>query len=189
MLRMDQVHVLRHRVLNEGQSIRRVARELGISRNTVSKDLEQSEPLRRPGRPRGRPVPPRGGPRAPRRGAAREGRRPGPPPPRRGSRRAGGSGTRGRAPPPGGGERRRPRTAPPAAGAVPAPGHVRAGRRSLGAFVRVRRRRGSCALALGRWDADLPRSRCRLSRGQAGYALCSSEARLFLVKRSPCWLA
>lgn len=56
MLRMDQVHVLRHKVLNEGQSVRRVARELGISRNTVAKYLEQSEPMRRPGRPRRRPV-------------------------------------------------------------------------------------------------------------------------------------
>jgi len=48
--------VLRHQVLNEGRSIRRVARELGISRNTVAKYLEQSEPVRRRGRPRGRPV-------------------------------------------------------------------------------------------------------------------------------------
>jgi DNA-binding transcriptional MocR family regulator len=53
---MDQMHVLRHQVLNEGRSIRRVARELGISRNTVAKYLEQSEPVRRRGRPRGRPV-------------------------------------------------------------------------------------------------------------------------------------
>ena len=56
MLKMDQVHVLRHQVLNEGRSIRRVARELGVSRNTVAKYLEQSEPVRRHGRPRGRPV-------------------------------------------------------------------------------------------------------------------------------------
>jgi transposase-like protein len=56
MLKMDQVHVLRHQVLNEGRSIRRGARELGISRNTVAKYLEQSEPVRRHGRPRGRPV-------------------------------------------------------------------------------------------------------------------------------------
>lgn len=33
MLRMDQVHVIRHKVLIEGQSIRRVARELGLSRH------------------------------------------------------------------------------------------------------------------------------------------------------------
>jgi predicted transcriptional regulator len=48
MLKMDQVHVLRHKVLDEGRSIRRVARELGISRNTVAKYLEQSEPVRGP---------------------------------------------------------------------------------------------------------------------------------------------
>lgn len=56
MLRMDQVHVIRHKVLREGASIRRVARELGLSRNTVSKYLEQSAPLRRTYRRRERPV-------------------------------------------------------------------------------------------------------------------------------------
>jgi transposase len=56
MLRMDQVHVLRHKVLTEGRSIRRVARELGLSRNTVIKYLEQSEPVRRQRRSRRRPV-------------------------------------------------------------------------------------------------------------------------------------
>src|SRR6516164_2420628 len=40
MLRMDQVHVIRHKVLREGSSVRQVARELGLSRNTVSKYLE-----------------------------------------------------------------------------------------------------------------------------------------------------
>ena len=44
MLRMDQVHVIRHKVLVEGASIRRVADDLGISRNTVSKYLGQPEP-------------------------------------------------------------------------------------------------------------------------------------------------
>jgi hypothetical protein len=34
MLKMDQVHVLRHKVLKEGQSIRRVARDLGLSPST-----------------------------------------------------------------------------------------------------------------------------------------------------------
>jgi transposase len=56
MLRMDQVHVLRHKVLREGASIRRVARELSISRNTVSKYLEQAAPGRRIRRRRARPV-------------------------------------------------------------------------------------------------------------------------------------
>jgi len=44
MLRMDQVHVVRHKVLVEGLAIRRVAREIGISRNTVRKYLQVSEP-------------------------------------------------------------------------------------------------------------------------------------------------
>src|SRR5271170_5057471 len=56
MLRMDQVHVIRHKVLREGVSIRRVARELNISRNTVSKYLEQPAPERRIQRRRARPV-------------------------------------------------------------------------------------------------------------------------------------
>jgi predicted transcriptional regulator len=56
MLRMDQVHLIRHKVLHEGVSIRRVARELSISRNTVSKYLEQSAPVRRTRQRRARPV-------------------------------------------------------------------------------------------------------------------------------------
>lgn len=57
MLRMDQVHVIRHKVLAEGVSIRRVAREMGVSRNTVRKYLQVSEPARRPeSKPRARPV-------------------------------------------------------------------------------------------------------------------------------------
>jgi transposase len=56
MLKMDQVHVLRHKVLKEGQSIRRVARELGLSRNTVTKYLDQPEPVRSCRRRRERPV-------------------------------------------------------------------------------------------------------------------------------------
>ena len=35
MLRMGEVHVLRHKVLIEGKSQRAVAREMGLSRNTV----------------------------------------------------------------------------------------------------------------------------------------------------------
>ena len=46
MLRMDQVHVIRHKVLVEGRSIRRTARDLGVSRNTVRRYLKLSEPIR-----------------------------------------------------------------------------------------------------------------------------------------------
>jgi len=53
---MDQVHVIRHKVLREGASIRQVARELGLSRNTVSKYLDQSAPVRHAYRRRKRPV-------------------------------------------------------------------------------------------------------------------------------------
>jgi len=42
---MDQVHVIRYKVLVEGQSIRRVAREMGISRNTIRKYLKVPEPI------------------------------------------------------------------------------------------------------------------------------------------------
>src|SRR5215203_1865034 len=45
MLRMDQVHVIRHKVLVEGQSIRSVAREMGVGRNTIKKYLTLSEPV------------------------------------------------------------------------------------------------------------------------------------------------
>lgn len=45
MLRMDQVHVIRHKVLVEGQSIRSVARQMSIGRNTVRKYLKLSEPV------------------------------------------------------------------------------------------------------------------------------------------------
>jgi transposase len=56
MLRMDQVHVVRHKVLVEGQQIRRVAREMGIARNTVKKYLAQAAPVRVEEAPRARPV-------------------------------------------------------------------------------------------------------------------------------------
>ena len=56
MLRMDQVHVIRHKVLIEGCSRRSVAREMGVSRNTVRKYLRVSEPRRVEPEPRARPV-------------------------------------------------------------------------------------------------------------------------------------
>lgn len=56
MLRMDQVHVIRHKVLREGMSIRAVARQLGVSRNTVAKYLQAPEPCRQELFPRPRPV-------------------------------------------------------------------------------------------------------------------------------------
>lgn len=56
MLRMDQVHVIRHKVLVEGQSARSVARQLRVSRNTVRKYLQESVPMRRESGARSRPV-------------------------------------------------------------------------------------------------------------------------------------
>jgi transposase len=46
MLRMDQVHVVRHKILVEGRSIRAVSRQMSISRNTIRKYLKVSEPVR-----------------------------------------------------------------------------------------------------------------------------------------------
>ena len=56
MLRVDQVHVIRHNMLVQGRTQRAVARELGISRVTVRKYLDQAVPARDETRPRGRPV-------------------------------------------------------------------------------------------------------------------------------------
>ena len=56
MLRMDQVYVIRHKVLREGLSIRAVARQMGVSRNTVRKYLNISEPERRQKKHRKKPV-------------------------------------------------------------------------------------------------------------------------------------
>ncbi len=56
MLRVDQVHVIRHKVLVEGRRIRAVAREMGVSRNTIRKYLRESEPVRKPGGAKPRPV-------------------------------------------------------------------------------------------------------------------------------------
>jgi transposase len=46
MLKMDTVHVIRHKHYVEGQSARRIAREMGLHRTTVRKFLEQSAPCR-----------------------------------------------------------------------------------------------------------------------------------------------
>jgi transposase len=56
MLRMDQVHVIRHKVLVEGQSVRSVARQMEVSRNTVRKYLSLSVPKRVEVKARSRPV-------------------------------------------------------------------------------------------------------------------------------------
>ena len=54
---MDQVHVVRHKVLVEGHSQRAVARELGLARVTVRKSLGQASPVRTSvALPRPRPV-------------------------------------------------------------------------------------------------------------------------------------
>jgi len=53
---MDQVHVVRHKVLVEGRGLRQVAREMGLSRNTVKRYLELAEPVRIESKPRRKPV-------------------------------------------------------------------------------------------------------------------------------------
>ena len=53
---MDQVYVVRHKVLVEGRSQRHVAKELGIARETVRKYLTESRPIRKETQPRARPV-------------------------------------------------------------------------------------------------------------------------------------
>lgn len=53
---MDQVHVIRHKVLVEGCSARQVAKELGISRRTVRKYLTEAVPIRKETQLRPRPV-------------------------------------------------------------------------------------------------------------------------------------
>ncbi|MFB3789561.1 MAG: IS21 family transposase [bacterium] len=60
---MDQVAVIRDQVENEERSIRGVARELGLSRNTVRKYLHEAEPVRKAKEPRRCPVRERVGPR------------------------------------------------------------------------------------------------------------------------------
>jgi transposase len=53
---MDQVHVIRHKVLIERRSQRAVAKEPGISRLTVRKYVEQAAPIRVEKEPRARPT-------------------------------------------------------------------------------------------------------------------------------------
>ncbi len=60
---MSQVHVIRHKYFVEEEKKRAIARELGVSRNTVRKYLEVSEPVRREVTERARPVIERIGPR------------------------------------------------------------------------------------------------------------------------------
>ncbi len=47
---------MRHKVLVEGLSRRRVAQEVGISRNTVRRYMERPEPVRTEREPRRKPV-------------------------------------------------------------------------------------------------------------------------------------
>jgi len=56
MLGMDKVFVIRHKVLVEHLSGRSVAREMGVSRNTVAKYTEMSAPVRKETAPRKKPV-------------------------------------------------------------------------------------------------------------------------------------
>lgn len=63
MLKMDQIHVIRHKIKREEKSQREVARELGISRNTVKKYLKESEPVRQARKPKPSPVTEKVGPR------------------------------------------------------------------------------------------------------------------------------
>jgi len=53
---MDQVHVIRHKVLVEGQSCRAVSKQMKVSRNTIRKYLKKSEPVFDLKVKRGRPV-------------------------------------------------------------------------------------------------------------------------------------
>jgi TrfB plasmid transcriptional repressor len=53
---MDLVHVVRHKVLVEGRMQRAVARELGLSRTTVGKYVDQAAPVRPEAGPRPRPT-------------------------------------------------------------------------------------------------------------------------------------
>ena len=60
---MDQVHVVRHKVLVEGVSVRRVAREMGVSRNTIRRYLDLPAPVYGPRQAQPKPVMEMVGPR------------------------------------------------------------------------------------------------------------------------------
>ena len=53
---MEQVHVVRHKHIAEGQSVRQIARDMGLNRRTVRKYLRESEPLREESGVRPQPV-------------------------------------------------------------------------------------------------------------------------------------
>ena len=53
---MEQVHVIRHKHFVEGQSVRQIARDLGLNRRTVRKYLRESEPRREETAVRRQPV-------------------------------------------------------------------------------------------------------------------------------------
>ena len=55
VLRVDQVHVIRHKVLVAGRSQRQAAKELSLFRLTVRKYLQQAVPVRHEAQPRARP--------------------------------------------------------------------------------------------------------------------------------------
>src|SRR2546428_5575780 len=56
MLKVDQVHVIRHKVLVEGRAQRQIAKEFGITRVTIRKYVEEAVPIRKESAPRARPV-------------------------------------------------------------------------------------------------------------------------------------
>lgn len=55
MLKVDLVHAIRVQVLQQGRSVRAVAREMRVSRNTVRRYLEKGTPVREESQPRPRP--------------------------------------------------------------------------------------------------------------------------------------